>query len=110
MNLWRIYEYLVQVVHPFVVEKDDCLYNGLVRTMAEQSDAYLLEVRDSALNIAKMIEEEIAQRQIDREDDEPDVDDAVLACPECDQPNQFGEVCESCERDRQEAIEAVRSW
>lgn len=39
--------------------------------------------------------------------DEPDISDAVLACPDCDRPNQFGQVCDSCERDRQDAYEAA---
>lgn len=46
MNIRRIYEYLVQVVHPFMAEKDECLYNALVLKQVEQTDAYLLEVRD----------------------------------------------------------------
>lgn len=100
MNLWRIYEYLVQVVHPFMVEKDECLYNGLVLKQSEQTDEYLLEVRDSALNIVKMIEEELADRQADEAAFHESADDGVKCCPDCERPNQFGELCQSCESER----------
>lgn len=104
MNIWRIYEYLVQVVHPFMADKGDCLYNALVRKQSEQSDEYLLEVRDSALNIVKMIEQELADRQADRDADEAafheSVDDGVKCCPDCERPNQFGELCQTCESER----------
>jgi len=32
---------------------------------------------------------------------DPEISDAVQACPDCDRPNQFGQVCDSCEGDRQ---------
>ena len=70
MNLWHIYEYLVHVVNPFMVEKGECLYNALVRTIAEKSEDYLLSVRDAALNVVKMIKEDIAARQAERAEDE----------------------------------------
>lgn len=40
------------------------------------------------------------------EPEEPEINDAVLCCPDCDRPNQFGEVCPQCQRNRDEEAES----
>ncbi len=66
-SIWRVFEYLTQTVHPYMNATDQCLYNAVVRTMADQSDAYLDQVRTAALDLANGIAAELADRQADRE-------------------------------------------
>lgn len=108
MNLWHIYEFLAQIVHPYMAERDQCLYNALAVKIADADDDYLLGVRDSALEVVKWVEQELADRQVERAEADYEPSDAVLVCPDCDRPNQFGQVCDSCERDRQDEIEEMR--
>ena len=41
--------------------------------------------------------------ELDKDDvPEPNIDDAVRACPNCETPNQFGELCDRCRREEEE--------
>lgn len=73
MNIWDIYDYLVNTVHPYMVSTGQCLYNALVLTMAgpkrselpnvpEMSRERLIQIRDTALELAKMVEHELQAR------------------------------------------------
>lgn len=82
MDLWSFYDFLVNRVHAFMVSQDQCLYNALVLTLGgerradlkaagpELTRAQLLQIRGSALEFVKMIEDEIQNRDEEAAEDE----------------------------------------
>lgn len=62
MNIWHVYDYLVHVVHKYMMDNEQCLYNALVLTLPNQSTETLLSIRDSMDSISRMIEDELQKR------------------------------------------------
>jgi hypothetical protein len=66
MGLWFAYDFLALIIRDYMAHTGQCLYNALVIKISRQPDAYLLRVRDDLLNVIKMIEDEVAERQARR--------------------------------------------
>lgn len=62
MNLWRGFEFLALIIHPWMNHNNQCLYNALVIKLRRQPVAYLLQVRDSLRELADFVEQEINER------------------------------------------------
>ena len=74
MNLYSVYNYFVNIVQPFIMKTDDCLYNAMVRTMGPSAqptplsmDA-LIDIRESARSLIAFIDGEI-QARCDEDDE-----------------------------------------
>lgn len=100
MNLYPIWNYLVNIVQPFMVMQNECLYNALVRTMspfAQPSNPVpltidaLIDIRESARHLIAFIDQEIQARADEDEEAamvaaEPCVDCGAVGhhhCPAC---------------------------
>ena len=71
MNLYPVFNYLVNIVSPFMVQTGDCLYNALVRTLnptvspsnpTPLSTDALIDIRESARHLIQFIDQEIQAR------------------------------------------------
>lgn len=69
MDFWRVYDYLVNVVHNHMNNNNQCLYNSLVLTMASMSTDEMIRVRNSAYSLITMIDEEIQARQNEKDEE-----------------------------------------
>lgn len=85
LNLWAVYDYLAHRVHAYMVDHDECLYNALVRTMSRRADSKLsreqmMRIRDSALELAEFINQEILDRDTE-------------LCATCGEPHNHESEC-----------------
>lgn len=67
MDIWTIYDYLVNTVHAYIVKHDECLYNALVLTFPNQNRDRLIRIRESARALITMIDETLMDRDADEE-------------------------------------------
>lgn len=80
MNLWELYDYMVNTVHVFMGQTNHCLYNALVLTIAEHKTTQLSNypeltieqlqrIRECCFNLSQMIEQELMERQAEKQED-----------------------------------------
>lgn len=62
MNLWHGFDFLANIIAPWMRHNDQCLYNALVIKLRRQPTDYLLRVRDSLRELADFVEDEVNHR------------------------------------------------